>query len=51
MSTITASSRTDLTRLADARRFDSCGERLIYLRKVPLMKGDGDVVCGFTVST
>lgn len=34
----------------DARRLESRGERLIYLRKFPLMKGDGDVVCGFTSS-
>ncbi len=33
---------------ADARRLESRGDRLIHLRKVPLMKGDGDVVCGFT---
>jgi len=33
---------------ADAKRLEAGGYRLTYLRKVPLMKGEGDVVCGFT---
>jgi hypothetical protein len=32
----------------DAEWLEARGERLTYLHKVPLMRGDGDVVCGFT---
>ena len=35
-------------RRSDARWLAAQGERLVYLRKVALMKGDGDVVVGFT---